>query len=264
MAFFFLQSREMPIQTKSTQAREERKWIRSSICFAIPSFESVWLWVGVYQSFSVLRSDQSRWVCVGTIQWQRMKQGSVGVIWAQQDSGSGRDNSWRWRRSAGEVWEWAGAVERYWLGPDSHALAHRQCAANVAFFKLKFDQLMERRWRVCRAESRQNLQRGAKMLTQAPLVARAAWFVFIHKRDVLVDPRSNGKCWLCCVMVTLQSVSVATAVTSNARRTARAPMGFPKCTLTFWNIPPPSQSHPSRCCPGRCLWARRHRLGQNK
>lgn len=36
-----------------------------------------------------------------------------------------------------------------------------QCAANVAFFKLKFDQLMERRWRVCRAESRQNLQSKA-------------------------------------------------------------------------------------------------------
>lgn len=96
MAFFF-QSREMPIQTKSTQAREKRKLIRSSIFFCDSFFECVC----VCHFISALRLDQSRWVCVGTTQWQRTKQGSVGVIWAQQDSSSGKDNSWRWRRSAG-------------------------------------------------------------------------------------------------------------------------------------------------------------------
>lgn len=38
-------------------------------------------------------------------------------------------------------------------------LPSRQCAAKVAFFKLKLDQLMDSRCLVCRAESKQNLRK---------------------------------------------------------------------------------------------------------
>lgn len=35
-------------------------------------------------------------------------------------------------------------------------------------------------------------------------------------------------------------------------------------TLTVWNIPPPSPSHPFQCYPDRCLWARKHHLKRGK
>lgn len=151
----------MPIQTKSTQAREKRKLIRSSIffcdsffwvcvCFVI-SFQLCG-WISPDGSVSEPHSDKERskaaWVWFG-----HSRTAVLGRTTAGGDGGV-----------LGETWEWAVAVIRYWLSPDSHSLAHPQCAANVAFFKLKFDQLIERRWRVCRAESRQNLQREAKYI----------------------------------------------------------------------------------------------------
>lgn len=242
----------MPIQTKSTQAREKRKLIRSSIFFVIPFFECVCFvisfqlcgWISPDGSVSEPHSDKERskaaWVWFG-----HSRTAVLGRTTAGGDGGV-----------LGETWEWAVAVIRYWLSPDSHSLAHPQCAANVAFFKLKFDQLIERRWRVCRAESRQNLQREAKYIHWNASTSTSC--------SACVYPQTwrpwNEKCWLHCVMVTLKCVGVAAAVTSSTRENS---WDSPS-ELTFWNIPPPSRFHPSQCCPGRCLWAGRHRLWQDK
>lgn len=185
MAFFF-QSREMPIQTKSTQAREKRKLIRSSIFFVIPFFECVCVsfqlcgWISPDGSVSEPHSDKERskaaWVWFG-----HSRTAVLGRTTAGGDGGV-----------LGETWEWAVAVIRYWLSPDSHSLAHPQCAANVAFFKLKFDQLIERRWRVCRAESRQNLRREAKCIHWNASTSTSC--------SACVYPQTwrpwNEKCWL--------------------------------------------------------------------
>lgn len=154
MAFF--QSREMPIQTKSTQAREKRKLIRRSIFFVIP-FLSVCLsfhfrsavgsvQMGLCWNHTVTKNEARQRGCdLGTAGQQFWEEQQLAVT-----------EECRGRRVSGlEPLEGTDRVLTVILLP------RPQCAANVAFFKLKFDQLMERRWRVCRAESRQNLQSKA-------------------------------------------------------------------------------------------------------
>lgn len=58
-----------------------------------------------------------------------------------------------WRKWVGELIEFLPESFQVTLLPS------RQCAAKVAFFKLKLDQLMESRCLVCRAESKQNLRK---------------------------------------------------------------------------------------------------------